>query len=320
MKAIAQPETVWPWVEPLSNGSNSANGTWPRISVVTPNYNYGDLIEMTMRSVLMQGYPNLEYIVIDDGSKDHSLEVIKNYERRLAYFEQHPNQGQYSTLNKGFLKATGEICGWINSDDILLPWTLRTVAAIFSQFPKVEWIIGIPAGIQDGVVHSIKQLKPFPREMIRAGLFHGGEGGFGWIQQESCFWRRSLWEKVGGLRTEFRYAADFELWTRFAQHADLYAVSTLLGGFTHRRGENRSVANRDRYVEEVAQASAQLRSDPRSPESKLARRLDRALAIRRKRGLGYLGRRMFPLRDLCGPVLKWDFKDSRYDLRQKSFF
>jgi glycosyltransferase involved in cell wall biosynthesis len=320
MKTTAQPETVWPWVEPLGNGTSPANGTWPRISIVTPNYNYGHLIEMTIRSVLMQNYPNLEYIVIDGGSTDQSMQVIQKYESRLAHCEQLPNLAQYPTLNTGFAKATGEICGWINSDDIMLPWTLRTVAAVFSQFPRVDWIIGNPACMQNGVVHTLKKFTPFPRAMIRAGLFHDGPGGFGWIQQESCFWRHSLWEKVGGLRTDFRYAADFDLWTRFARHAELYAVSTLLGGFTHRGNENRSIANRDRYKVEIGRIAKQLTSDPESAETKLKKRLERALKIRRTAGLGYLGRRFFPLSDLHGPVLKWNFRESRYALIEQSFF
>src|SRR5688500_4321433 len=107
--------SVWPWVEPVpglslapSPAPEAPGGRWPKVSIVTPNYNYAGLIEGTLRSVLNQGYPDLEYIVIDDGSTDDSVDVIRRYGDRLAHWEQHPNQGQYGTINKGMKRATGE--------------------------------------------------------------------------------------------------------------------------------------------------------------------------------------------------------------------
>jgi glycosyltransferase involved in cell wall biosynthesis len=318
--------SVWPWVEPISEFEETppAGGVWPKISIVTPNFNYGHLIEGTIRSVLMQRYPNLEYIVIDDGSVDDSVEIIKKYESKLGYFEHQENQGQYPSVNKGFSKATGEICGWINSDDVYLPWTFRVVGRIFAEFPEVDWIVGQPSGIQDGVVHSVYSMRVFPRVMIRAGLFNDGKPGYGGcIQQESCFWRRTLWEKVGGLRAELQYAADFDLWTRFAQHADLHAVSTLLGGFSDRGNGNRSVANRDKYMNEVRKMVAELRADASSPEAKLARKLEILTAVQRRSRLLDLAavvKRVLSLRKLQGPILRWNFKETRYRRTWVSFF
>lgn len=314
--------SVWPSVESIHDLITDLpeNETWPKISIVTPNYNYGHLIDATIRSVLDQGYPNLEYILIDDGSTDDSLHVIRKYESKLAYFEQHENRGQYPTINKGFSKATGDICGWINSDDIYLPWTLRAVAAIFAQFPEVDWIMGAQASIQNGIIHSVRPLTPYPREMVRAGLFHGGELGYGYIQQESCFWRRRLWEKAGGLDEGLRYAADFELWTRFAEHADLYSVSSVLSGFTHRGFNNRSLANSERYLGEVIKVTDRLRQDPKSTESKLARKI----ALFKKADGTFLpkaiARRLLGVKQLRGPVLQWSFEHSRYKLKEYSFF
>ncbi len=314
--------SVWPSVQPppMLEGRPAAERTWPKISIVTPNFNYGHLIEATIRSVLVQEYPNLEYIVIDDGSTDHSLEIIERYQSQLSYFEHHDNQGQYPTINKGFARATGDILGWINSDDIYLPWTLSSVATIFAAFPEVEWIVGLPASIQNGVVHDVKRLAPFPRAMIGAGLFHGGSRGLGWIQQESCFWRRSLWERAGGLRTDLRYAADFELWTRFAKFAELYAVSTLWAGFNNRAGENRSLANRERYMEEVERVIGELRKDPKSPEAKIARDVDRYHRLHRTRGGKAIAGRFLSIGDVRGPILKWHFGESRYHIKHKAFF
>lgn len=330
MTLISRPEptgnsikgsSVWPWVEATAGFADAAPpagaAAWPKISIVTPNYNYADLIETTLRSVLVQNYPNLEYIVIDDGSTDASVDIIRKYGAQLGHWEHHANQGQYSTINKGFARATGEICGWINSDDIYLPWTLRSVGAVFAQFPEVDWIIGHPSRIQDGTVHAVGKLVPYPRELLRAGLFHGGPGGLGWIQQESCFWRRSLWEKAGGLRPEFRYAADYELWTRFAEHADLYAVTTLLGGFTVRGNQNRSIANRERYLAEVknAQDAIAARAGNARNDAGLTKAvgsISRFQKVEKVRGLNRFAKRLLSLKKYRGPVLKWDFDQSTY--------
>jgi glycosyltransferase involved in cell wall biosynthesis len=305
--------SVWPWLD-LNERVTADNlqdvKRWPKISIVTPNYNYGHLIEMTMRSVILQGYPNLEYIVIDGGSSDNSAAVIEQYQPHLAYFEHQPDRGQYHAINKGFAKATGEICAWLNSDDIYMPWTLRVVAGIFLKFPDVHWIMGRSTVIQDGVVHEVRPFRSLPSSMIRAGLFHENHGGYGFIQQESCFWRRSLWERAGGLREELRYAADFELWTRFANYEELHAVSTVLGGFSIRGNENRSRANRESYLKDVRNAVHNLRqSHPQG--TMLERRLSRREYVRRHFG-GRVAAMLFPIEDLRGPTLKWNFDEGGY--------
>jgi hypothetical protein len=310
--------SVWPWVEPINNTVPHHAASWPKISIVTPNFNYGHLIEATLRSVLMQNYPNLEYIVIDDGSTDNSLQVIKKYESKLGYFEHHQNCGQYATINKGFGKATGEIFGWLNSDDIYLPWTLHVVGKIFSDFPEVQWITGRPSVIQDGIVQHVLIYPVLPREMIRAGLFHSHPGGFGSIQQESCFWRRSLWEKAGGLRESLRYAADFHLWVKFARFAELYSVSTPLGGFSSRGKDNRSMANADKYAAEIRQVEAELRSDPMSPEAILAKKFTSFTKFKRVFGAG-IACRLISMPQLEATVLNWDLDRRRYWPRRERY-
>jgi hypothetical protein len=326
--AVAVPSvtsnSVWPWVEPMPALAGRApdGRRWPRISVVTPNYNYADLIETTLRSVLVQDYPELEYLVMDDGSTDASLDVIRRYGGQLAHWGTHANMGQYATINRGFAKATGDIFGWINSDDAYLPWTLRTVGQIFAQFPEVQWVVGLPARLQDGVIHAVSKLIPYPRELVRAGLFHGGAGGLGWIQQESCFWRRGLWEKAGGLRPEFRYAADFELWTRFAEHADLYAVTTVLGGFTVRGNQNRSIANREKYMNEVyaAQQEIAARAVTDGELARLLADLARYDRVKHLRGLRGVAKRVLQLRQYRGPLLRWNFDEGRYKVESLPYF
>jgi glycosyltransferase involved in cell wall biosynthesis len=214
----------------------------PRITIVTPSFNQGAFLETAIRSVLDQGYPNLEYIVIDGGSTDGSVDILRKYGDRLAYWVSEPDGGQYEALNKGFARATGEILGWLNSDDQLVPWALGVVGELFARFPQIDWLTSLhPLYLDEaGKAVACGPMEGFSRE----GFFRGENlPGFDWhvegsIQQESTFWRRSLWERAGGrLDVSYRLAADFELWARFFRHADLYGVGTPLGGFRMHGGQ-----------------------------------------------------------------------------------
>ena len=220
----------------------------PKISIVTPNFNCADYLEHTIVSVLAQNYPNLEYIVIDDGSTDGSVEIISRHERRLTYWTTRPNRGQYATINEGFARTTGEVMAWLNSDDMYLPGAFSTVAEIFAHHPEVDWLTTTmhAAWNEQGQAVLVSDLHGFSRE----SFVRGGNGpssrdqGYklytrGCIQQESTFWRRSLWERAGGyLDTSVTLAADYELWARFYQHAELYGVRALLGGYRFRTNQN----------------------------------------------------------------------------------
>src|SRR5687767_14887936 len=122
---------------------------YPKISIVTPSYNDAAFLEQTILSLLNQGYPNLEYIVIDGGSTDRSVEIIKKYADRLAYWVSERDRGMYDVINKGFQHATGEIIGWINSDDMHHPGSLFSLAQIFSDFPEIPWLQGFPNSVDD---------------------------------------------------------------------------------------------------------------------------------------------------------------------------
>jgi glycosyltransferase involved in cell wall biosynthesis len=127
----------FPWTEetPQSVDRKTKGYNLPRISIITPSYNQGQYIEETIRSVLLQGYPNLEYIIIDGGSTDNSVEIITKYEKWLTYWESKPDSGQSHAINKGLLKATGEWINWLNSDDFLLPNALSQLATHIAEFP-----------------------------------------------------------------------------------------------------------------------------------------------------------------------------------------
>jgi glycosyltransferase involved in cell wall biosynthesis len=249
-------EPGWPWNVELPRYEKRMPGssTWPKISIVTPSLNQGQFIEETIRSVLLQGYPELEYIIIDGGSSDGSVDIIRKYQDNLCFWVSETDGGQYDAINKGFAKATGEIMAWINADDKYTPWAFSIVGEIFSTLAQVEWITSLfPITWDDkGRATTCHYRDGYSREGFRRGenLHGAGWSAKGWIQQESTFWRRSLWERSGGyIDTSLHLAADFELWARFYQYAELVGVETPLGGFRI-HGHQKTTRFREQYIEE----------------------------------------------------------------------
>lgn len=218
-----------------------------KFSIVTPSFNQAAFLEQTILSVLNQNYPNLEYWVIDGGSTDGSVAILEQYSDRLTGWLSQPDQGQYDAINKGFAGSSGEIMAWLNSDDLYLPWAFQVVSEIFAQFPEVQWLTtlyqmtcddqGRPIRCQHFAGFSRRgfwegetlepgintySINPLPRDWFCTSF----------IPQESTFWRRSLWEQAGGyVDKTLNLAGDFELWSRFYQHAHLYSVGIPLGVF-----------------------------------------------------------------------------------------
>ncbi len=190
---------------------------WPKITVVTPSYNQARFLEATLQSVLNQGYPNLEYIVIDGGSTDGSVEILRRYAEHLAYWVSEQDDGQTDALVKGFAKATGDILCWLCSDDLLEPWTLKEVAQFFQENPQARVVYGDTTWMDaEGQLIQRRKETPFNRFIF---LY---EHNF--IPQPSTFWRRDLYEEVGGLNPEFNLAMDSDLWIRFAEVTRIYHV------------------------------------------------------------------------------------------------
>jgi glycosyltransferase involved in cell wall biosynthesis len=228
----------------------------PKISIVTPSFNQGDFLEETILSVLSQKYPNLEYIIIDGGSTDNSIEIISKYKDQLAYWVSERDTGQYEAINKGFAKSTGEIMAWINSDDKYMPWCFQLVSEIFRELPEVEWLTTLFPFVWD---ENGRPMRCFLRGGYnQQGFLKGDNLPDQCIQQESVFWRRTLWEKTNEtLNCSYNLAADFELWNRFFQKADLYSVQFPLGGF-RLHSNQKSLLYRQQYIREANEILANI--------------------------------------------------------------
>jgi glycosyltransferase involved in cell wall biosynthesis len=175
----------------------------PKITVVTPSYNQGAFLEQTISSVLGQLYPNLEYFVIDGGSTDNSVEIIKRYESQLTGWISEKDRGQSDALNKGFARATGDILCWLNSDDFFLPGALHEAGR---RLEGADFVYGKCLSFSDTGTRSIVNIPPdHDRELLNL---------VDYIVQPSSFWRRSLWEKTGPLNQEYHYAFDWEWYLR----------------------------------------------------------------------------------------------------------
>lgn len=196
----------------------------PKISIITPSYNQGQFIEETITSVLQQNYPNLEYIVIDGGSKDNTLDIIKKYEPQLAYWVSEKDSGQSEAINKGFKRATGDIIAWLNSDDILLPGALQKVAEALTT-GGYDLVNGYTVVIDENshilTSHfTLKQKKWYAKR----GIYY--------VNQPAMFWKRSILDKVGYLKEDFHTEMDKELLIRiFEKNYKIGQLSQILAGF-----------------------------------------------------------------------------------------
>lgn len=218
----------------------------PSISLVTAVFNGRDFLERCIDSILSQGYPNLEYIILDGGSTDGTQEIIKKYERYLAFWRSAPDSGHYPSVQEGLARSTGSIMSWLNADDKLTPYSLDLVAAIFTGGREIEWLTGRQC---ISAPDNSLDIGGVPRLTGEEYFDDGFDTPF--IQQEGTFWRRSLWERAGGaLDLRLELAADMELWTRFFQHAHPYSTSVPLGIFQMRPGQ-RSEVFRNRYFNEA---------------------------------------------------------------------
>lgn len=218
------------------------------ISIITPTFNSEQYIENCIRSIMTQNAV-FEHIIVDGGSTDGTLKILKKYENQyqMRWISEKDN-GMYDAISKGFKMAKGDILAWINSDDQYLPWTLKTVQKVFED-PTIKWVQGIPSYMNaEGMQYMSRDHRFTPDSYYIAKGMHDGQR-LGCLQQESSFWRRELFEECGGLKVELRYAGDFHLWRSFAQNTRLYTINSVLACF--RVHEAQKSANRQAYLEEI---------------------------------------------------------------------
>lgn len=186
----------------------------PRISIVTPSFNQAQFIERTIESVFNQQYPNLEYIIVDGASTDGSVDIIRKYEDRLAFWVSEPDRGQTHALNKGFMMATGSIVAWINSDDMYPEGTFRAIAEEFRRNPKLDIVYGHRCYVDanDDVIQIVKSAKVWYPMLLAIGNV---------VPQPAAFWKRNLFERVGYLNESLNFVMDREFMCRAVRSARL---------------------------------------------------------------------------------------------------
>jgi len=261
----------------------------PLVSIVTPSFNQADFIEETLCSVLEQDYPRIEYIVIDGGSTDGSVEIIRKYADRLAYWVSERDAGQSDAINKGLRRATGDIVAWLNSDDYYVPHALTAAVQCLVAHPEAGMVYGnvdvVDAHgqvLKRGVGSDYDLARQLLQEII--------------VPQPAAFWWRRVTEDVGYLRTDLHYAMDWDLWLRIGRRYSIHHLRRSLAVF-RRSGVNKTAAHPDRIAGEVTSILDDLYRDAQ---------LRPALASLKHEvyGAAYLG-------GANGAIAAYDFKSAR---------
>jgi glycosyltransferase involved in cell wall biosynthesis len=244
-KPVSSGRSGWPWTASSPPPSQPFAGTaWPRISIVTPSYNQGQYLEETIRSVLLQGYPNLEYFVYDGASTDGSVEILRRYDAFLDGWISERDKGQSDAINRGFARCTGDIVNWLCSDDVLLPGALGHVGRTFVEQPDVGVVAGAAKYQFDD--HSepdyISPVSGADLEYLPA---------LNKLVQPSCFFRKSLLKRSPAVRTDLHYAMDGELWCYFVFQQAKWAFSTETLSVYRITGANKAFTGRRKILAEV---------------------------------------------------------------------
>jgi glycosyltransferase involved in cell wall biosynthesis len=216
----------------------------PLISIITPSFNQVPFLQRTIESVLNQDYPNIEYIIMDGGSSDGSLEIIQDYADRLAYWESNPDGGQTDAINKGFARATGKYLAWLNSDDVYRPGAIKEAVEYLESHPDVGMVYGDCSFIDA----DDREIGKFPAaqtdyQRLRRGYVH--------IPQQASFFRADLWHKVGPLDPSFYFAMDYDLWVRLAKEAPLVYFPGRVWASFRLHDEAKTIAADDRCWPEM---------------------------------------------------------------------
>jgi glycosyltransferase involved in cell wall biosynthesis len=217
--------------------------TSPLVSIVTPSLNQARYLEAAIQSVVAQDYPNIEYILIDGGSTDGSLEIIQKYAGQLAYWISEPDKGQTDAINKGFARAAGQYMAWLNADDAYLPHAVSEAVDFLETHPR----IGLVYGDANYIDEHGRVIGRFPAthtdyRRLRQGYVH--------IPQQAAFWRADLWRQIGPLDPSFYFAMDYDLWVRLASVSELYYHPDTWANF-RLHGDSKTMLEDDRCWPEM---------------------------------------------------------------------
>jgi glycosyltransferase involved in cell wall biosynthesis len=199
--------------------------SYPKISIITPSFNQGQFIEETILSVLNQNYPHLEYIIIDGGSTDNSVDIIKKYKDKITYWVSEKDNGQSHAINKGFKKATGDIVTWLNSDDMLFPKALETIGKVFINNPETDFTYG---ECEEWFQTGEKKVIPLPLKELDVKRIYG----FPYFQPAS-FYKRSALFDIGLLNEALNFSMDRDLFLRFAINKNILKIEEILAIYRH---------------------------------------------------------------------------------------
>ena len=271
----------------------------PKITIVTPSYNQGQFLEETIQSVLDQKYPNLEYFVVDGGSKDNSVEIIKKYEKHINWWVSEKDRGQPHALNKGFERATGDVLGFINSDDCLLPGALNFVGKHFAQ--GAQWLVGWVLFVELDDQNYPQRWHPHSRP----------EHWFvtNPIGQQGTFWKRELYQKYGGFLEEYDLAFDYEYWMRLRFKAGVkpQTVRRCLGTYRMHASSKTITQHSTKMQPEYEQIRANCMPLLTPQEQRQVQAFRRKRALRKQRTAAWSALRSADVaaaRDLAKKVLK----------------
>lgn len=230
-----QEKKDWPWEVQVDETLYAPEKKWPKISIVTPSYNQGDFLEKTILSVLQQNYPNLEYIVMDGGSTDGSVDIIKKYASRIDFWVSEKDNGQADAINKGLSKCTGDILHWLNSDDFLLPEALLHIGS-FNWQKDTGAVVGIghKVNLQGEVIYTPK----VPDLSFNALLNWSGYANF---MQPACFFTKEAWDTCGPLDERLYFCLDVNLWLKIAQKYKLVKLEKdLAHAYAHENAKTKA--------------------------------------------------------------------------------
>jgi len=220
------------------------------ITIITPNLNGDRFLEACIRSIQSQQYPNLKHVVIDGGSTDNSIQILKT---TGTTYEIVKGLNNYEAIDYGFKKYPSDIQAWLNSDDLYRDGAINTVMNAFEKFPEISWLTGTPSTSNDLGVIRIWDAHVFPSISkytwtLSSKIF---------IQQESTFWRQELYEKAGGISKDYRYANDYDLWFEFFKTELLYSIPQVLASFRMHSSAQISISNKGNYMSEVKRVQSQ---------------------------------------------------------------